>query len=1079
MKENDLRRSHFTLHPARTSAQRTMTLLRAMLLVIGLGMLGASMASAPNKAKGIGMEDKWRTNAGSIHFVILDDPPLARYRGGIADLEATSAEVRGDRFLERKEPAAIAYLEFLAQRQDLVMQKIQEVLGRPVKFEERYTHTLNGFSMRVRPAEADVLRGIPGIEYVEQESMGYLLTDAGPRWSGSEDLWTGQASPDGQPVLGAGTIIGIVDTGINIDHPSFAAVDSEGHVFENPLGAGSYLNFCDPGNPNFNPDLVCNAKLLGLWSHNRVGGDPEDENNHGSHTAGTAAGNRLPGVQIGSRFKAEQDLSGVAPFASISAYDACRGNGCPGQATLAAMEQAARDGVHILNYSITVDSSHGRSPWRLAHNEAFLSLREAGIFVAVAAGNDGPRPQTLTSNAPWITTIANSSHDRMIESSLVEMSGGGSNPPADLAGTAFAAGVGPATIIYSKGQTLEDGSRDDGQCLTPFFAGALNGKIVVCERGQIPRVAKGQHVLAGGADGLVLVNTEAEGRSTYADEHFLPAVHLDYESGQKLLNWLSSGNGHTGRITASEIRRDSKVGDILARSSGRGPALISKCCERPEMESTRYREFMDVIKPDISAPGTDVLAAFASKDGVSEPGYGYLSGTSMASPHVAGAAALLVEAWPAWRPAEIQSALMLSARNGSMRKQDRTSPADAFDRGSGHLDVSAAARTGLIMGIQSSDFELANPDQGGQPKDLNLASLADGACVGRCSWQRTLSNPIDEAQSWRASFEGPADLGVKIRPESFHLDANASQTLFIEASPDQDIQEAWLFGRVRLDPISEEPRFNPLSLPLAVHPQRADLPRRIRIVARQAEDELTVDLLRIRTSALSDVRVSNSDLFQPTSFSLILDQAPPPRNPFEIEEGRSVEWMSVSHSARRLVAEISKADTGNFNLWMGIDLNGDRLPSQDELRCTSATGHWAEYCDVLDPTAGEWWIMVQNRSAGDQANCTLLAAVVSDQPGGSLSFQLRETHADPPVFRAEIEASWALPNLSIGDRWYGVAGIGNASNPSCFGTRMVNLIGVDPAATPQSPDPIEATPRAPHPTFPPLNHHLVLPKLEK
>ena len=1043
----------------RQQAAARATLMGLLVLVGSLLVGDARAAEIPGELGDIKAEK-------SIYFVLLQDPPLAMYRGGIQDLAATSAEIRGDRYLDREGPAAKAYLAYLETRQARFIARASYQLGRNLIAEDTYTHVLNGFAFSLSRTEASQLEDMPEVGHVEPESMGYLTTDAGPAWSGAEGLWNGSASPTGQPVLGEGMIVGIVDTGINIDHPSFAAIDGLGYEHENPLGEGEYLDFCNPSDNRYDPELKCNSKLIGLWSHPRVGGNPEDENGHGSHTASIAAGNRTPDVELGSSFKVTRSISGVAPHANIVAYDACSGNSCPGQATLAALEQGARDGIHAINYSITVDPGHNNSPWRITHNLAFLALREAGVFAAVAAGNDGPNPQTLTSKAPWVTTIGNSTHDRVIQTQLVEMQGGTSNPPEDLTGSAFTDGFGPATIIYAKGQTLESGQRDDGQCLSPFFGGALRGKIVVCDRGEIPRVDKGKNVLAGGAGGLILVNTAAQGKSTNADQHVLPAVHLDYESGRQLKDWLAAGNGHEGRITRVEFRNDPSLGDTMSASSGRGPSRISRCCARPEMNAIRYIDLMDVIKPDVTAPGTDILAAVATTNEEDPPEYSQLSGTSMASPHVAGASALLAQAHPEWRPAQIQSALMLSARHSNMRKEDKASPAIPFDRGSGHIDISKAAMAGILLNEDAENYEIANPDLGGNPHQLNIASFKSSLCVKNCSWDRHLVSSLDKAQAWRAEFAGPDSLKVEISPMSFLLEPGKSMDLRVTANVDNADDGQWLFGQLKFIPLESE--IPALEMPMAVRPARAETPRMIRFETNEVESEAMVAQMRLATDDFDSITLDAFGLVAPERFEHELDTAPRNSNPFEVETGRAVEWIAVGADAKRLVAEINAVETGDYSLWMGFDANDDKRFSANEIRCSSVTSHWAEYCDIHEPAAGNWWVLIQNRTGDDNNDSELFVAIVDDPGPGTLGFRASEIPAEGAALGIELEASWSLPSLEPGDRWYGVLEVGNTEEPAYFSRRSVNLVGadepgptptalVDPPASPSA-EPATATP---------------------
>ena len=240
-----------------------------------------------------------------------------------------------------------------------------------------------------------------------------------------------------------------------------------------------------------------------------------------------------------------------------------------------------------------------------------------------------PKPAAFPADAPWLMAVAASTHDRNFVNALVDMAGGAAAAPADIGGKSVTSGYGPAQIVYAAGYVNSLGQPDNGQCLNPFPAGTFNGEIVVCDRGgseTVGRVAKGQNVKDGGAGGYILANTAADGDSLVGDAHVLPGVHITYEDGVVLKAWLAGGSAHTATILGSTADTRPANGDSMASFSSRGP--------NPSVP--------DLLKPDVTAPGVDIFAAFhtpaGSLGGPAE--YGMISGTSMSSPHAAGAAAL-------------------------------------------------------------------------------------------------------------------------------------------------------------------------------------------------------------------------------------------------------------------------------------------------------------------------------------------------------------------------------------------------------------------------------------------------------
>jgi len=620
-----------------------------------------------------------------------------------------------------------------------------------------------------------VVRQLPGVVSVQPNFKRYLHTDAGPAWIGAPGIWDGTQTGGLPGTMGEGIIVGVIDTGINPSNPSFADIGGDGYDHTNPLGNGNYVGVCNPAEASYDPTFPCNDKLIGAWGHVNSGvGSPVDDNGHGSHTASTAAGNVVTAEVVAPTVTQNVPISGVAPHANIIAYDACAGSGCDGASLAYAIDRAIADGVDVINYSI--GSTAPSLLWSDFDTVAFLNARAAGIFVAASAGNSGPGAETVGSpaDAPWLTSAGNSTHDRVYANGLVNMAGGGS-PPANMSGTSFTSGYGLHAIVHAS-------SAGDGQCLNPFPAGTwTNGEIVVCDRGTIARVDKGANVLAGGAGGLVLANLLADGESTNSDPHFLPAIHLGYTDSEVLRTWLASGTGHQAQITPGARVLDPAFGDILSSSSSRGA----------------NRAAPDIIKPDVSAPGSSILAAHGVGDPM-PPVWGFLSGTSMASPHLAGLGALIKDLHPAWTPAEIQSAIMSTAAEGVV-KEDGVTPSDPFDRGAGRADASAAAQAGLVLDETLVNYQAADPALGGDPKTLNLASLGNSFCPGTCSWTRTVRSTAASSVVWSAAVQNPPGWQITVTPASFSLAPGATRTLTIAATATAVPPAHWAFGQVALN----------------------------------------------------------------------------------------------------------------------------------------------------------------------------------------------------------------------------------------------------------------------------------------
>lgn len=762
----------------KTNSRSTIALFLFLLLTVMVILSTASIGFADaetNATAGANKADILTDSEPGIYLIRFAEAPLARYRGGEANLAPTNPQARGTNRLDPNDADSRAYRQFLAERRTQYIDNIAQQIGRSLSPLFEYEAGNQGIAVELTPAEAANIANMPGVVSVQHDVERILMTDSGPNWIGAPGIWNGTATGGLAGTQGEGIIVGVIDTGINPLNPSFADIGGDGYDHTNPFGSGNYVGVCDPGDASFDPSFPCNDKLIGAWGFPSVnGGDPTDYDGHGSHTASTAAGNVVLGAALNAPTASFNfDISGVAPHANIIAYAGC----CTLSALTAAIDQAILDGVDVINYSIGSETSS--DVWNDFDTVGYLNARAAGIFVATSAGNAGPGAATVGSpaDAPWLTSVAASTHDRLLLNVLGSMSGGSTTPPADIAGKSITSGYGPAPIVYA-------GDFGDPLCpIGAFPANTFNGEIVICDRGVHARVDKGQSVLDGGAGGFILANDAPNGNSLSADAHVLPAVHITFDDGAALKTWVASGTGHTGTITGTVMDVNNSNGDIMAGFSSRGP-----------------NGAIDVISPNITAPGVDIVAAYGV-GGVVE--WNSISGTSMSSPHMAGAGALMMALHPDWTPAEIQSALMTTAFT-SVLKEDGVTPADPFDMGSGRVDLNAAGLAGLVLDETEANYLAANPAIGGDPKDINLASMADSGCANACSWTRTVRSTLATSVTWDATVVSPAGVTLNITPSSFVLAPGASQTITIDAVVNSDSNGAWEFGAITLTPAGGE-----------------------------------------------------------------------------------------------------------------------------------------------------------------------------------------------------------------------------------------------------------------------------------
>ncbi|HEY5852291.1 MAG TPA: S8 family serine peptidase [Lysobacter sp.] len=650
------------------------------------------------------------------------------------------------------------------------------------------THALNGVIAQLTDAEAATVGALPEVQLIEEYRAYALDTDTGPALIGAPQVWNAASNP----VKGEGIVIGVIDSGINFGSPSFAATDESGYTHINPRGNGNYLGTCAPGGVD---EGRCNSKLIGGYDF--VCGEPEnacdnplfreepgfgDSEGHGSHTASTAAGN-VRTAQFRGR---PVTISGVAPRANVIAYDVCyvdtsddRGR-CPNFSTAAAVDQAIADGVDVINYSI----SGGEQPWSQVTSLAFLNAHAAGVYVATSAGNSGPGPNTLGHLEPWTASTAAAQHGRGEFGYLLQVTGPGAVPEA-LRIVSLTEGRDGATFLRAIAHSTPlrisagiDGT-DDG--CAPYPANAFRGAIAVVRRGTCTFADKGRHAEAAGAVAMIVANNRAGGLSPAVAGLTIPAFAMGQEDADAVRDFaVARGNATTAGI-AYPPSMIPNLPDVLGDFSSRGPAGT-----------------FDLVKPDLTAPGVSVLAAVAG-DTISghEEAIGLNNGTSMASPHHAGAAALLRQARPTWTVSEIKSALQMTA-TPEVDKEDGFTPGTPFDRGAGRIRIEQALRAGLVMDENRENFLAADPATGGDVSALNLPSLGKANCAVRCVFTRVVRSTQAVRQTWTAKLLG---VSGTVSPALFTLNPGATRVLRITVNASAlPADGSWNFGTVTLAP---------------------------------------------------------------------------------------------------------------------------------------------------------------------------------------------------------------------------------------------------------------------------------------
>ncbi|CAN1186348.1 Subtilisin-like protease 1 [Linum perenne] len=532
-----------------------------------------------------------------------------------------------------------------------------------------YRNVITGFAAKLTPEEAKLLELKEGFLSARVERSLSLHTTHTPNFLG---LQQNVGSNWNYSSLGEGVIIGVIDTGIDLDHPSFR---DEGM----PPPPARWKGKCE-----FNGKMTCNNKLIGARSF-ATPGNVSEEFFHGSHTAGEAAGIAVEGANVFGQ--ANGTAIGVAPFAHLAMYKVCiTDDECFESSVLAAMDAAIEDGVDVLSMSLGNPKEMPLYDDAIALG-AFRAI-QSGIFVSCSAGNHGPNSSSVVNEAPWILTVGASSIDRDIRTTVMlgnneQFHGQSLFQPKDF---------------HPQQLTIVDPGANGNASATFCAKGSLKnidvrGKIVLCQvEVNKGKIGKGIEVKANGGVGMILINGLAQGYTTSPDAHVLPASHISYKNGLAIKAYLNSTPSPTAAISFQGTLIGKLSAPQVASFSSRGPS----------------KQTPGILKPDIIGPGVGILAAWGGSVDNTTNSFNIISGTSMSCPHLSGVAALIKAVYPDWSPAAIKSAILTTAYTsdlaGNPISNEQNSPATVFEMGAGHVNPLKALNPGLVYDIQTEDY---------------------------------------------------------------------------------------------------------------------------------------------------------------------------------------------------------------------------------------------------------------------------------------------------------------------------------------------------------------------------------------
>ena len=786
-----------------------------------------------------GAEDPATTK---VYIIQLRTPSAAEHYASLTKTYAAAKISSGasrPRF-DKNNPSIQAYTAKLDDEQQRVLSKA----GGDAQIIYSYRYGLNGFAARMRVTEAEKLADMDEVLNVWEDEVRPLATRHSANFLGLFDSANGLRSE--HALDGDGIIIGVIDSGIAPDHPAL----QDTREADRPSTCRSswaettllgkwlcrrydkqpdVLNFepaedwngeCESGE-RFDASN-CNNKLIGArWfidgaensgpiDKNEIR-SPRDADGHGTHTATTAAGNSTSASIFGTLIG---DVEGMAPRARVAVYKACwlrpfqTRASCNTSDLARAIDAAVADGVDVINYSIGNSMREITAP----DDIALMAATKAGVIAVVAAGNEGPNLATIGSpaGAPWVITVAASSRTGDSSVEAFEISA-----PPSIAGkyaskeALFSPALsdrdpieGALVLVDDGDDTLPSGSAgitSDG--CQPLINGAdVAGNIALMQRSGCLFTDMARNAEDAGAIAVLVYNIAGDpvvmfGKKGLVD---IPALMIGQADANLILAEMDADIAVTVVLEKSFLLTTTDNGNIMASFSARGPGPVA-----------------DILKPDVTAPGVNIIAGFTPEPADATPGenFAYLSGTSMSTPHVAGVAALLRQAHPDWSPAAIRSALITRARQ-DLQLPDSIAAANPFDYGGGHIEPNDALQPGLVYDVSDDEYDafacgvaspavtssrcadLAAAGHSFFARDMNQPAISISRLASQETVTRRVTNVSDEAESYNIEVSAPPGINVNVAPSTISLGPGESTSFDVTLVYESGPMDLWRFGSI-------------------------------------------------------------------------------------------------------------------------------------------------------------------------------------------------------------------------------------------------------------------------------------------
>jgi len=687
----------------RSKLSRLIKLLSVVGLLVATAILVFSLAASAELTDGTGSTPNGQPAVSHRFIVELQSAPLAlQYKSMIG---AQSVDGK----LDANSTVAQRYVEQLQAEQAAFVAQMQAALPNAkvstyidengLSKQQAYQVVLNavvvdaGFDAGI--PELKKLSTLPGVKAVYRDYMYHTDLYTSTHLINAPVAW---GMLGGQAMAGKGVKVASMDGGVHKDAPMF-----NGTGWSYPIG------YPDNGlglTSNNNGKIIASRAYFRWWDPPAAG----DENPwpgvngtpHGVHTASTAAGNLVTdALYAGTTLP---PMSGVAPGAWLMSYRvfyaSVMGDGSFHTAEgVSALEDLVKDGADVVNNSWGGGPGGTGAPFD-AIDQALVNASAAGVFVSMSNGNSGPNLGTGDHPSPEYINVAASTTSGTYATGRVYMSA-----PQPVSSTteyasifaSFGGDVPLAQLLVKDYVAAAVISPTNETGCNPFGANAFNGKTALISRGGCEFGVKALNGENAGASFVIVHNSAAGGNSpmgmsggAVGNQVTIPVIAIGYSAGLELTAF-NAAYPTDSQITINTTGYQSgNTPDLVASFSSRGPSARNS------------------LKPDIAAPGVNIMAQGYAVGATGEArhlGYGQASGTSMASPHVAGSAALLRQMYPTWSNDAIKSALMSTSKYMWIYNFDG-SPAQPTDMGAGRLDVGAAMDPGVILNPPAADFGL-------------------------------------------------------------------------------------------------------------------------------------------------------------------------------------------------------------------------------------------------------------------------------------------------------------------------------------------------------------------------------------